>query len=268
MAAKLVSIENLEPDPDCIPEDMPWGEGRKSLPPRDRQGFVVGQQIWNMISYRRDEHGGTMGGPERRKLYEDIEKGRFRIAQEFKKAYPEFAKAYDAIFGDPLRIPSYPHFMKLVKIGRDPDLTDPMLWDKLPDSFECIYQLSLVRDDVGMMLADGTITKKTSLKAIRRLRRKCDKAAAREEQQKRDQNCEELQRRFNAKLEDSLRQTVLKEMYASFPQHLKAEVERRVAELKELYLKAHPGAISDFQFQEWLDEAKGLARKLTNRAAG
>jgi hypothetical protein len=242
LAAKLVSLENLEADHDYIPGDSPWDEDA----PRDRQGFVLGQRIWDIVAYRRDGQGRVVGGPERRKLYENIEKRRISIAQEFKQAYPEFAAAYDAIFGDPFRIPSYPHFMKLVKIGRTPDLTAPALWDKLPDSFECIYQLSLLNDDVGMLLANATITKETSLKTIRRLRRKCDAEAERRAQQKRDQDHEELKQRFNAKLEDTLRQTVLKEMYGSLPEAMRTEVDQRVAKLKELFLTAHPNALSDF----------------------
>jgi hypothetical protein len=112
-------------------------------------------------------------GGQQRKFYEALEKGMIRrIDPKWKESqHPDFIAAWEAIFGDPLRIPSYGHFRKMIRMARSRIFTDPANWDRLPDSFDAIYYLSFLANETLIeLLNSGAVCKTTSLERVKELR--------------------------------------------------------------------------------------------------
>ena len=192
--------------------------------------------LWRQIA---EDTYRVVGGPRTRRLYDQFASGQRKFMPRFLDDNPEFREAFETIFGDPLRVPSYGHFRKLVKIGRDEFLTDPDLWEFLPDSFEAIYQLTLVNDDVGMLLCGGDwITKNTSLKEVIRLRHERNKEV--EEYTKRVEIERNLQEIYGRRCDEVLRE-MFDEFVANLPPEQRAEVERRVEAKMDAFFDDPPG---------------------------
>jgi hypothetical protein len=132
----------------------------------------TGERVWKLMA-RRDPGGFRIDHFEGNKIYEEAEKSS-KIIAEYRNTYPAFGKAYQAIFGDPLNIPSYGHFRKLVKLASNPVLTDPKNWHRLPDFFGALYQLSFCGLHVQAGIDEGKITKSMTPKQATRFRRECD----------------------------------------------------------------------------------------------
>lgn len=182
--------------------------------------------------------GSFAGDRGRKRYYQKLEKEPFDpynrlIDPELRRRHPEFAEAYDAIFGDPLQIPSYGYFMRLVQIGRVFD--DPATWDKLPDSFEAIYQLSLNPDLEDFSETDQNF--KLSIKEAVALRQQQEnEERIREQEAKRPAMLKAIEagiRRFvmNKLIEDYL---------ANMSEELKLEIETKVADTMKSFCDAHP----------------------------
>jgi hypothetical protein len=132
----------------------------------------TGERVWKIMA-RHDPGGFRIDHFEGSKIYEEVEKG-LKMVAECRDRYPAFAEAYEAIFGDPLNIPSYGHFRKLVKLARNPVLNNPENWNNLPDSFGALYQLSFCGILVQAGIDEGKITKSMTPKQAIRFRRQVD----------------------------------------------------------------------------------------------
>ena len=117
----------------------------------------TGDRVWKIMA-SHDPGAFRIEHFQRRKVYKDTEE-RSNMVAKYGDQYPEFGIAYEAIFEDPLNIPSYGHFRKLVKLAKSPALTDPKNWPLLPDSFGALYQLSFCGVLVQAGIDEGKITK-------------------------------------------------------------------------------------------------------------
>jgi len=192
--------------------------------------------LWTSLSYER---GPRQGVSKERKLYEDIEKGRKKISNEFLLDFPKFAAAFKAIFGDPHRIPSYGHFRKMVRIART--FGDPAIWDRLPDSFEAIYQFTFIAvEDRTKLMESGAVCKTTSMERVEELRKE-HSANYKTERQLREANAVEHWLRRGAK-QHAMRQIELAKMVTSFGDEQRA-VFARIASMSEdetaRYIETH-----------------------------
>ena len=200
-----------------------------------------GERIWHYVAMVR------YGGYQRdRTLYEAIERDHLNLLTAYRIDNQEFVKAYQAIFGDRHRIPSYGHFRKLVCLGRNQVLVNPSNWPKLPDSFEAIYQLSFcVRKDVltavvdfspiQQLLDSGSVTKRTNMAEIEAIRKTFNED--RELQTQRGLHGDDLN--F---LETDISRKVIAEMFRDFVtnEQTKTRLTREVAKRKKAFLKEHP----------------------------
>jgi len=172
----------------------------------EESGF---HSIWSQLAYQV-----VASGPHRRLLYKLLEKnqrhGTDKVANCWiyvaRQQYPEFDEAYQAIFGDPLQIPSYPQFKKMVKIGWDEVITDSSNWDKFPGCFDVIYRLTFLYD-LQQLIDAGTVHNSLTMK---------DALALHDQQKTKDREEEDRMRqeRHMRMLDSNLRQQAKDEVIA------------------------------------------------------